>query len=141
VFVGGGLVGCEEGINAAKYHGSDVTIVEITDTIASGATHLHRLAILSESEKLQNLHVRTLTECVSISEQGVAVKGPDGRETFIEADTVVFSVGMKPLREEAQRLYGIGGQTVVVGDCKKPGRMNDAVTDGYFAGYHLQKMD
>ena len=140
VFIGGGLVGSEEGIDAAKYHGKDVTIVEMKNTIADGAPHLIYLSILSESEKLENLHVLTNTECVSINERGVVVKDRDGNESFIEADTVVAAVGMKPLREEAWRLFGIGGQSAIIGDCKKPARMNDAVTDGYFAGFYLQKL-
>ena len=141
VFVGGGLVGSEEGINAAKYLGLDVTIVEMRESIAIDATHLHRLSILSEAEKLPNLSVRTLTECVSINENGVLVRDRDGNEEFIKADAVVMAVGMKPRSDEAWQLYGIGGQSALVGDCKKPARMNEAVTDGYFAGFTLQKLD
>jgi len=141
VFIGGGMVGCEEGLSAAKYEGKDVTIVEMTDTIAKGAPFVHYISTLSEIEKLPNLKVLTETKCVAINDQGVIVCGPDGKETLIEADSVVLSVGMKALTDEAWSLYGIGGQSVIVGDCKKPARMNEAVTDGYFAGYCLQKMD
>ncbi len=141
VFVGGGMVGCEEGLNAAKYEGRDVTIVEMTDTIARGAPYVHYISILSEFEKLDNLHVRKQTTCVAINDKGAVVRGPDGKEELIEADTVVMAVGMRPLADEAWSLYGIGGQSAIVGDCKKPARMNEAVLDGYFAGFNLQKLD
>ncbi|NLA86570.1 MAG: FAD-dependent oxidoreductase [Clostridiales bacterium] len=140
VFIGGGMVGCEEGLNAAKHGGKDVTIVEMTDTIAKGAPFVHYISILSEFEQLDNLKVLTETECVEINDKGVIVRGPDGRKTQIEADSVVLSVGMRALNDEAWSLYGIGGQSIIVGDCKKPARMNEAVTDGYFAGFHLQKL-
>lgn len=141
VFIGGGMVGCEEGINAAKYGGRDVTIIEMTDTIARGAPYVHYISILSEIEKLDNLRVLKQTKCVAVRDGGVVVEGPDGKEEFIEADTVVMSAGMRPLSDEAWSLYGIGGQSMIVGDCKKPARMNEAVTDGYFAGFNLQKLD
>jgi 2,4-dienoyl-CoA reductase-like NADH-dependent reductase (Old Yellow Enzyme family)/thioredoxin reductase len=141
VFVGGGMVGCEEGLHAAKYEGRDVTIVEMTDTIARGAPYVHYISILSEFEKLDNLRVRTQTKCVAITDKGVVVQGPDGKEELVEADTVVMAVGMHPLSDEAWSLYGIGCQSAIVGDCKKPARMNEAVLDGYYAGFSLQKLD
>ncbi|MDR1589570.1 MAG: NAD(P)/FAD-dependent oxidoreductase [Oscillospiraceae bacterium] len=141
VFIGGGMVGCEEGLHAAKYEGRDVTIIEVTDTIAKNAPFIHYISILSEFEKLENLRVLTGTSCEAIRDDGVVVRDADGRETFIPADTVVLSAGMRPLADEAWSLYGIGGQSIIVGDCKKPARMNEAVGDGYFAGFNIQKMD
>jgi len=140
VFIGGGLAGCEEGLSAA-YDGKDVTIVEMTDTIARGAPFVHYISVLSEFEKLDNLRVLTQTTCVGITDKGALVKGPDGVETLIEADSVVLSAGMKARNAEAWELYGVGGQSIIVGDCKKAARMNEAVTEGYFAGFNLQKLD
>jgi pyruvate/2-oxoglutarate dehydrogenase complex dihydrolipoamide dehydrogenase (E3) component len=78
---------------------------------------------------------------VAITDKGVVVQGPDGKEELVEADTVVMAVGMHPLSDEAWSLYGIGCQSAIVGDCKKPARMNEAVLDGYYAGFSLQKLD
>ena len=140
VFIGGGMAGCEEGLSAA-YEGKDVTIVEMTDTIARGAPFVHYISILSEFEKLDNVRILTKTECVAINDQGAVVRGADGKEETISADSVVISIGMAPKSDEAWSLYGIGGQSIIVGDCKKAARMNEAVTDGYFAGFSLQKLD
>ena len=139
VFIGGGMVGCEEGLSAA-YEGKDVTIVEMTDTVAKGAPFVHYISILSEMEKLNNLQVLTEARCVSIDDKGVTVSEAGG-ERHIEADTVVISAGMAAKSDEAWSLYGIGGQSMIVGDCRKPARMNEAVTDGYFAGFTVQKLD
>ena len=139
VFIGGGLVGCEEGLNAA-YEGKNVTIIEMTDTISRGAPFVHYISVLSEMEKLPNITVLTETECMAIDDAGVTVKSSDGKEQHINADTVVISAGMKAKSDEAWNLYGIGAQSIIVGDCKKAARMNEAVTDGYFAGFTLSRI-
>ena len=139
VFIGGGLVGCEEGLNAA-YEGKNVTIIEMTDTISRGAPFVHYISVLSEMENLPNITVLTETECMAIDDAGVTVKTSDGKEQHIDADTVVISAGMKAKSDEAWNLYGIGAQSIIVGDCKKAARMNEAVTDGYFAGFTLSRI-
>ncbi|MCL2124829.1 MAG: NAD(P)/FAD-dependent oxidoreductase [Oscillospiraceae bacterium] len=140
VFIGGGLVGSEEGLEAA-YNGKDVTIIEKLETVAKSTPFVHYTAIISEMEKLDNVHVLTNTECVAITDDGVLVRDADGKESLVEADSVVLAVGMKAKSDEAWGLYGFGGQSVLVGDCKKAARMNEAVTDGYFAGFYAQKLD
>jgi len=141
VFIGGGMVGCEEGLHAAKYEGKNVTIIEMSDTLAKNAPFIHYISILSELEQLQNLKVLTETTCKEIRPDSVVAIGPDGNEQIIHADTVVLSAGMNPKTNEAWNLYGIASQTSIVGDCKKPARMNEAVADGYFAGFYVQKLD
>jgi NADPH-dependent 2,4-dienoyl-CoA reductase/sulfur reductase-like enzyme len=141
VFVGGGMAGCEEALNAANDPARSVAIVEMTDTLAKGAPYVHYISILSEMEKLGNLTALIETECVAISDQGVLVREKGGKERLIEADTVVLSTGLRAKTAEAWDLYGIGGQSVLAGDCKKVARMNEAVMEGYFAGFHLQKLD
>ncbi len=140
VFVGGGMVGCEEGI-AAAYEGRDVTIVELTDKIGKGAPYVHYLGIVIEMEQLPNLKVMKQTSVSEITENGVKVVTADGKEELIEADSIVVSVGMEPLKEEAWALYEASDNAVIVGDAKKPARMNEAVTDGYFAGFHLSRLE
>ena len=76
----------------------------------------------------------------AVTEKGVkAVK--DGVEFEIEADTVVMCTGMKARSDEAWKLYEASANAMIVGDAKKPARMNEAVTDGYFAGLNLERFD
>ncbi len=142
VFIGGGMAGCEEGIYAAKNQGKDVTIVEKTGAIASNAPFVHNLAIKIEFEKLpERLHVMTNSQVVEIRENGVIVENDSGARSLVECDTVVMCVGMKPKAEEAESLHNLACYSRIVGDAKKSARMNEAVTDGYFAGYYVQELE
>ena len=142
VFIGGGMAGCEEGIYAAKNQGKDVTIVEKTGDIASNAPFVHNLAIKIEFEKLpERLHVMTNSQVVEIRENGVVVENASGARSLVECDTMVMCVGTKPKAEEAESLHNLACYSRIVGDAKKSARMNEAVTDGYFAGYYVQEIE
>lgn len=141
VFIGGGMVGCEEGIAAAKYGNKDVTIVEQTGTICRGAPYIHYLGIITELEQLDNVRLLLKSTVTAITEKGVIVRAEDGSVQELEADSVVMCAGMRPKKDEAWRLLQAAQSAVIVGDAKKPARMNEAVTDGYFAGFNLQKLD
>ena len=72
---------------------------------------------------------------------GVIVENETGARSLVECDTVVMCVGMKPKAEEAESLHNLACYSRIVGDAKKAARMNEAVTDGYFAGYYVQEAE
>lgn len=141
VFIGGGMVGCEEGIFEAKYEGRNVTIVEQTEKYGKGAPFIHYLAMTMEMEKLPNLEMMLETTVTEITEKGVKVRSADGTEKEIPADNVIIGVGMEALTEQAWALYNASENARIVGDAKKPARMNEAVADGYYAGFSIQRLD
>ena len=141
VFIGGGMVGCEEGIAAAKYEGKNVTVIEATDKYGKGAPFIHYLAMTMEIEKLPNLEMMLETTVTEITDTGVKVKCADGTEKEIPADNVIIGVGMESLKEEAWSLYNVSNNARIVGDAKKPARMNEAIADGYYAGFGIQTLD
>ncbi len=118
-----------------------MTIVEQTDAIGRGRPYIHYLGIVTELEQLENVRLLMKTTVTAITEKGVIVRAEDGSQQELEADSVVMCVGMKPKQDEARRLQEAAESAVIVGDAKKPARMNEAVTDGYFAGFNLQKLD
>jgi pyruvate/2-oxoglutarate dehydrogenase complex dihydrolipoamide dehydrogenase (E3) component len=137
VIIGGGLSGCEEGINLAKYHGKDVTVIEMTDTLAAGAPYVHYLALQNEFAQLPNLRFVMGQRVSGIDAAGV--RAQDGG--VYPADTVVVAAGMRPLAEESEALRGIAPYTAVVGVSRgAAAQMNEAVLAGYFAGYTLQRI-
>lgn len=141
VFIGGGMVGCEEGIFAAKYQGKNVTIVEITDKYGKGAPFIHWLGMTIEMEKLDNLNMMLESTVTEITDNGVRVKAANGSVTEIPADSVIVGVGMQSLTEQAWELYNASNNAVIVGDAQKPARMNEAVAAGYYAGFNIQRLD
>lgn len=134
VVIGGGLIGCEEGLSLAM-EGRDVTILEMTDRIAKDAPVLHLKAMMLEYEKNEE-HLRIVTEvtCTAIADAGVQVRDKDGKEYTYKADTVLVAAGMKPKIAEVEKLRTMDAEFITIGDCVKPGKVLQAVRGGYFAG-------
>jgi pyruvate/2-oxoglutarate dehydrogenase complex dihydrolipoamide dehydrogenase (E3) component len=140
VIIGGGLSGCEEGVDLAKYHGKDVTIVEMSAQLAQGAPYVHYLALLNEMEQLPNLHIQLEERAVFIDSAGLHTLNSAGEERLYEADQIILAAGLRPLKQEAAALCAVDAPAIMVGDCREAAQMNEAVLQGYFAGYHLQRI-
>ena len=140
VFIGGGLVGCEEAIDLAKRPGKDVTVIEMTDTLAADAPYVHYLALQNEFARLPNLRFILKQQVTRIEAAGARTVDAAGRQHLYEADTIVIAAGMQPLAAQAAALRNLAPYTAVVGDCREISQMNEAVLAGYFAGYTLQRI-
>jgi 2,4-dienoyl-CoA reductase-like NADH-dependent reductase (Old Yellow Enzyme family)/thioredoxin reductase len=117
VILGGGLVGIELGLHMAIL-GRDVTIVEMLPGLSVDPFSMHTLALNEQIEKL-GLKIHTSTAVTEITAGGVRAKGPDGDVEF-KADTVIYAVGQKPLRDEAAALSRCAGEFYQIGDCTVP---------------------
>jgi 2,4-dienoyl-CoA reductase-like NADH-dependent reductase (Old Yellow Enzyme family)/thioredoxin reductase len=139
VILGGGLVGLELGVFLAQ-NGREVTVVEMLPrTCASeddketserfsafggmvvGDPLVHGISIREYLKAHPDLKmtIKTSTKALEITDKGMAVEGPGGART-IEADTVIYSVGQRPLREEAQALRDCAPEFCALGDCVTP---------------------
>ncbi|MDR3280512.1 MAG: FAD-dependent oxidoreductase [Synergistaceae bacterium] len=134
VVIGGGLIGCEEGLNLAM-RGHDVSIIEMRDSLAPEAYFLHRLAVTEELSKYA--HVELGTSCKKITGSGVVVSDSSSSERVIDADTIVIAVGLKPLTDEAWKLRDCAPDFITIGDCGKIGLVLEAVRGGYDAGISI----
>lgn len=134
VVIGGGLIGCEEGL-ALAMEGKDVTVLEMADRVAKDAPVLHLKAMMLEYEKYQeNIRIVTGVTCTAIDDAGVHVKDKEGKESIYKADSVLLAAGMKSRIAEVERLRTADAEFITVGDCIKPGKVLQAVRGGYFAG-------
>jgi 2-enoate reductase len=77
--------------------------------------------------------VTGLTGCrlSEVVESGVRVTGSDGKESTIEADTVVMAVGMKSDTVLFESLKNGSYRTFKIGDCRQPKNVMNAVWDAY----------
>jgi pyruvate/2-oxoglutarate dehydrogenase complex dihydrolipoamide dehydrogenase (E3) component len=138
--MGGGLVGLELGVYLAQT-GRDVTVIEMLPrTCASeddketserfaafggmvvGDPLVHGISIreyLKAHPDLQ-MKIMTSTKALEINEKGMVVEDCGGAVRTIEADTVIYSVGQKPLRDEAQALNDCAPEFYALGDCVTP---------------------
>ena len=132
VIIGGGLVGCESAIDFAQ-QGKDVAIVEMMPELLPGgktpnmvSQHIHAL--------LDDLHVRQLTgtKLLSVTKEGVQIAPASGGDVqTLAADSVVLSIGMRPLESMAASLYGCGAEVFEIGDGRAARDILSAVWDAY----------
>ena len=135
IMVGGGLVGAEQGLYLAK-SGHSVTIVEMLPRIANEAYGMYREALIREIGK-EDITVLENTRCLEIGTGFVRIKAPDGTEQTLEADTVLYALGMRSVSaEELKRAAGTIPVTVI-GDAIRPGKVDQAVSTGYMAAVEL----
>jgi 2,4-dienoyl-CoA reductase-like NADH-dependent reductase (Old Yellow Enzyme family)/thioredoxin reductase len=134
VIIGGGLVGVEAGLHLCNT-GKKVTVLEMKDNCAADAGNSYRRGVLYKADALA-LDMATNARCVEITRDGVKYL-KDGRECFARADTVFYAVGMK--RDE-QTFFDLADKApfvVEIGDCKKVGKVSDAIHTGFFSALDI----
>ena len=137
VVIGGGTIGAEIALELAEIKGKAVSIVELGSEIAAQGNLLYRIALRQKMEVLSNLNVFMEASCKEISKDGVNVILKDGKEITIEADTVIIATGVGVDKEEIEGFYGITPDTFVIGDCKQPRKIMEAVFDGHTIASHI----
>ncbi|MCQ2512306.1 MAG: FAD-dependent oxidoreductase [Lachnospiraceae bacterium] len=157
VILGGGLVGLELSIMLSGL-GKECTVVEMMPNLNDGGNNLHGVALSCELKKC-GVKVSPATKAVAINEDGVLCEytgakpapeskfgmdnfypdGTEGNVTFA-ADTVIYAVGQKPLREEANALRGIVPEFHQVGDCVVAKNIYEATHNAHYIAKDLGRM-
>ncbi len=132
VVIGGGLIGCEEGIALAR-EGHEVTILEMQEELCPDCGRMHRLNVLHQIEVAETLTTATGLRCTGIDAQGVTAVDGEGRESKFPADTVVMCAGMRPRSAEVERLSRYCAEFYVCGDAARARQIGQATRDGYDA--------
>jgi len=126
--LGGGLVGMELGIHLAMM-GRKVSIIELLPELTYGSNHLHAIAVDLELKRL-GIDIYLGTKALGISKEGVLTEGQNGRK-LIKADTVIYAVGQKPFREEADSLRFCAPVFYQIGDCLIPRTITEATREAH----------
>lgn len=129
VIIGGGLVGAEAAIGF-NHEGKESTIVEMKSTIAEEVNSFYRGGLMPEVEKSAECYVNTKVK--EIVPAGVRCE-KDGEDIIIEADTVVCALGFTAPYEKVDELTNLVDEYYIVGDCKKIGKIYDAMNTGYYS--------
>ena len=138
VVIGGGLVGIETALHLA-HQGKKVTIIEMLPDIANDANFRYARTYRWELEKWA-VDVHVSTKCSAVTAEGIISAGSDGKEVTIPCDSVVISVGMRPLTEASEALRDCAPEFIAIGNCVKASQVQDAVRAGYDAGMFLDVM-
>ena len=138
--LGGGLIGCETALFLAKA-GHEVTIVEMLPEIAPEANWMHKEGMMQAFAETPSLHVRAGIRVTGIDEGRIvhAVDG-EGAEHIIEADSVIYALGLRSNMDAYESLFYSAPQVIAVGDCLrgvKPKKTREAMLEGYWAAIRL----
>lgn len=129
VIIGGGEVGCEMGVEFSS-KGKNVTIVEIVDDILMAPSFVANKQNIRYM--VEHSPIRVLTSCVTkeITEKEVQVE-VNGKMESLKADTVIFSTGFRSEHRLYDELINQNIDVVEIGDAQKPGKVIDAIHQGY----------
>lgn len=131
VIIGGGLAGCEEGLDLA-WKGHDVSIIEMRDGLAKDAPYIHWRHLLEKLEDAVTSYCNA--KVLSIEDSGVKMVDETGKEMLLEADTVLIAAGMKGTLPNFVNWHELAEEVIFVGDCRKPSKIQEAMRTGYCAG-------
>ncbi len=137
VIVGGGLVGCEIAYGYAK-EGRHVTIVEALDQILNlnNVPGMNK-AMLLDAFEFYGTQIYTGTKLKSVSDDGAVVELSDGTEKKLDADTVILSIGYRPLPSMKESLSGSGIPVYEIGDGHKVGNVMSCIAEAYDTAMNL----
>lgn len=135
--IGGGLTGCEIAYELAK-NGKTPIIIEMLDAVLKvpGLCAANK-NMLPELMKHYNVEVHTNSKAKEISADGVTI-GTDGKEVFIEADSVITAAGYDSSCVIAPNIYkDVAPEIYAIGDCKCVGNLMSVVHDAYDVAYRI----
>lgn len=142
ILLGGGFAGVECAIGLGM-KGKKVTIVEMSDTIASSANApapgngAMQIDALWLNIKKYGINVMVNTKCVEITDSGMICRDRDGHELELKADTVVYAAGMTPNEDTVEKLRETCIDFEWVGDCHNVGLIKTAVHEGFNAAMSI----
>mgnify|MGYP002580094066 CR=1 FL=1 len=98
--------------------------------IAEEVNSFYRGGLMPEVDKSATCLVNTKVK--EIITTGVLCE-KDGEEMIVEADTVVCALGFRSPYDKVDELADLVEEYYVIGDCKKVGKIYDAMNTGYYS--------
>jgi len=132
--IGGGLVGVETAEFLAD-QGREVTVIEMLKSVASDVGPTSRWGLIKRIR--EKIKILTSTTVVAVKPGWVVVEKSNKEKEEIPADTVVVAVGMSARSELKTSLEQSNIDFYMIGSCKKPGQIDEAVADGFELGCRL----
>lgn len=131
VIIGGGLAGCEEGLDLA-WKGHEVSIVEMKDGLAKDAPYIHWRHLLEKMEDTVSSFCSA--KVLSVEDDGVRIIDKEGAERLLEADTILVAAGMRGTLPHYEKWNELAEEVIFAGDCRKASKILEAMRTGYCAG-------
>jgi 2,4-dienoyl-CoA reductase (NADPH2) len=127
--MGGGVQGCQVAEFLIK-RGRKVIILDTAKEIGDGLLETlvkpHLLNWLAE----KGVVMMTEVKYEEITDRGLTITTKEGKRQTIEADTIVTAMPLQPSTELLKKLEGSAPEIYVIGDCREPNMIIDAIADG-----------
>ena len=137
VIIGGDLIGAQTGMYLAE-NGHKVTVLSHVGALAPDAPAIHYKTNLEmKYEELSNFSIITQAAATAISDGKVIYFDAGGDYYSIQTDSVVFSLGRKPRKEEAMKFAGAAGQFFIIGDCDAAGSVQTCNRSAFAAASQI----
>jgi pyruvate/2-oxoglutarate dehydrogenase complex dihydrolipoamide dehydrogenase (E3) component len=135
VVIGAGPVGCETCYFLVENKGADVTLTFPEPAIEAKFWMFKKYF----QDKLAKDKVRVYphVQFKEITPKGVAIVAEDGKEVFLDCDTVVLSTGSTPDIALSEALKGKYADFAEIGDCVQPRKIREAVEEAMWAAAAL----
>lgn len=136
IMIGGGLIGCEQGLFLQKT-GCEVTVIEMAENIAKESYGMYREALISEMKK-EKMCLYPKTKCIEMKKNSVVVERENGTQEELEADVVLFALGMKSVVYEHLKEAAGDRKVIVIGNAITPARIDQATKTGFMAALEAE---
>lgn len=137
IYCGGGLSACDSALETAM-EGKKAAIIEMQDEVAINDHFINKAALIPML-KQYGVEIYTGHNVLEITSDGIKAATKDGKDVFIEGDTVVSAFGMKTNNSLAKKIGSkYHAKTRIIGDCQNVGKVGNAVREGFYAGRHIE---
>lgn len=130
LIIGGGMVGLETAEYLADM-GKKVTVVEM-DKIASDIGPTTRWDFISRIRR--KIKILSSTRVTGISGNIVHILDKDNKDSEIKTDSIIIASGMESDRSIVNDIEKSGLEYHIIGSCRKPGLIDDAIHEGFETG-------
>ncbi|MFA0816137.1 MAG: NAD(P)/FAD-dependent oxidoreductase [Anaerofustis sp.] len=139
VLVGAGMTGTETAVTLAN-EGHEVTIIDmrtLAQIDANANTGGLNVGTIRAMSAKAGIKVMEGVRLVEITKDGAVIEDKNGARQTLACDSVVLSLGVKADTATIRELEGLVDNTVIIGDCSKPGNITSAVREGFYAALNL----
>jgi len=135
IVIGGTIMGCELAEFLVK-RGRKVTIVHVDKELGEGMTKDDFLRFVPWLEK-KGAVAYTGVKYEEVNDKGLVITTKGKKKITLEADTIIIALPLLPNTDAAKRFEGKVAKTYVIGDCREPQLMPEAVADGARIGHQI----
>jgi 2,4-dienoyl-CoA reductase (NADPH2) len=136
VIIGGSLHGCELGEFLVK-RGRQVTIVEKSEKLGQGMVDVIQAYLFQWFNKMNVRLISGVKEYVEITGEGLLIKNEGGTLEMLHADTIIPALPLAPDLKLYESIKGKVKETYVIGDCKEPLLIADAISQGMETAHNI----